>query len=171
MNRNTSSLGLSGDLRIFSVPRALARHIEWALNAIFGRPLSIVWLDQKLSPGTYAMEYQWRSNTAFASKIASTLRGWHFLRFEVREFSTTSGEGAFYRYTPDLGMHQATTLSTGDIAIHENRLMTALENSGSYESLRTAVEQALGVAWDFELEGYRRGLQMGEIEKVVKLTV
>jgi Protein of unknown function (DUF3145) len=171
MNTSTRSLGLSGDLRIYSVPRALARHIEWALNAIFGHPLSINWIDQKLSPGTYAMEYQWRSDTALASKIASTLRGWHFLRFEVREFSTQSGEGAFYRYTPALGMHQATTVSTGDIVIHENRLMTALESSHSYESLRNAVEQSLGIAWDHELESYRRGLLIGEVEKVVKLTV
>jgi hypothetical protein len=102
-----------------------------------------------------------------ASKIASTLKSWHYLRFEVREFSNISGEGVLYRCTPDLGLHQAVTASTGDVMIHENRLVTILENSRSYETLRKSVSNSLGIAWDLELESYRRGVgSEGEIRAV-----
>ena len=51
--------------------------------------------------------------------------------------------------------------------IHENRLMTVLENTRSYEALRKSVSDALGIAWDLELESYRRGIgSEGEIRAV-----
>jgi hypothetical protein len=51
--------------------------------------------------------------------------------------------------------------------VHENRLMTALENSRSYETLRESLTTALGIAWDLELESYRRGVgSEGEIRAV-----
>ena len=51
--------------------------------------------------------------------------------------------------------------------VHENRLMTALENSRSYEALRDNLSGALGIAWDLELESYRRGVgSEGEIRVV-----
>ena len=42
--------------------------------------------------------------------------------------------------------------------IHENRLQTALDSVRGYESLRAAMQEALGTAWDSELECYRLGL-------------
>jgi hypothetical protein len=87
----------------------------------------------------------------------------------VREYSTVGGEGVIYRCTPDLGLHQATTSSTGDVMIHENRLVSALEHNLSYESLRAALAETLGMAWDEELESYRRGIgEAGEIRLVSK---
>ena len=85
----------------------------------------------------------------------------------MREFSTSGGEGVLYRCTPDLGLHQATTSSTGDVMIHENRLVSALEHNLSYESLRAAIRETLGIAWDEELESYRMGVgEGGEIRLV-----
>lgn len=166
----SSSALLAGDLRIYSAPKALLRHIQWSLNEIFGYPVELNWEAQHLAPGALATHLQWRELKPVASKIASTLKSWHYLRFEVREFATGfngSGEGVLYRCTPQLGLHQAVTSSTGDVMIHENRLMTALENSRSYETLRTSLSTALGVAWDLELEGYRRGIgSEGEIRAV-----
>ena len=157
--RTTSSQSLlAGDLRIYSAPRALLRHIQWSLNEIFGYPIELNWQPQPLVAGSMACELQWRDLTPVASKIASTLKSWHYLRFEVREFSTVGGEGVLYRCTPDLGLHQAVTSSTGDVMIHENRLLTALDHTRGYESLRENIEGALGIAWDAELECYRRGI-------------
>jgi hypothetical protein len=162
--------GLAGDLRIYSAPKALLRHIQWSLNEIFGYPVELNWEQQHLSPGAFATQLQWREIKPTASKIASTLKSWHYLRFEVREYSTGhngGGEGVLYRCTPDLGLHQAVTASTGDVMIHENRLMTALENNRSYESLRQSISNSLGIAWDLELESYRRGVgSEGEIKAV-----
>jgi len=150
---------LSGDLRIYSAPKALLRHIQWSLNAIFEEKVKLEWVVQPMVAGAYACELQWRGNTECASKIASTLRSWHFVRFEVREFPTEGGEGVLYRATPTLGMHQAVTASTGDVMVHENRILTILSQSVGYESLRANIEAALGIAWDVELECYRRGLE------------
>ena len=148
----------SGDLRIYSAPRALLRHIQWSLNSIFDEKVSLEWVEQPLAMGSFACEVQWRSNKEFASKIAATLKSWHFIRFEVREFPTDGGEGVLYRCTPELGLHQAVTSSTGDVMVHENRILTILSQSRGNESLRAGMQDALGVAWDNELECYRRGI-------------
>jgi hypothetical protein len=149
---------LSGDLRIYSAPRALLRHIEWSLNAIFDETLSLSWVAQHLSAGTHACEFQWRNEKERASKIASTLKSWHFIRFEVREFPLDGGEGVLYRCTPDTGLHQAVTASTGDVMIHENRIVSLMSQAKSYETLRESMQLAIGSAWDEELECYRRGI-------------
>ena len=151
-------MNLSGDLRIYSAPKALLRHIEWSLNTIFEEHVTIEWMAQPLSAGTYACEINWRARKPRASKIASTLKSWHFIRFDVREFPTEGGEGVLYRCTPDLGLHQAVTASTGDVMIHENRIVSIMKASMSYEKLRDALNQALGMEWDEELECYRKGL-------------
>jgi len=164
-----TSAELSGDLRIYSAPRALVRHIQWSLNQIFGYPIELEWTQQRMVAGSVATEYQWRTNSAVASKIASTLKSWHYLRFEVREFPTPGGEGVLYRCTPDLGLHQSVTGSTGDIMIHENRIMTSLNSHRSYESLRESLEVTLGIAWDKELEGYRLGTLDSELDKRISI--
>ena len=158
---------LAGDLRIYSAPKALLRHIQWSMSQILGYPVELFWEEQHLQPGSMATNYQWRDVKPAASKIASALKSWHFIRFEVREFSTIGGEGILYRCTPDLGLHQAVTSSTGDVMIHENRLVSALEHNLSYESLRSAVRESLGIAWDEELESFRRGVgEAGEIRLI-----
>lgn len=156
-NPRTSSL-IAGDLRIYSAPKALLRHIQWSLNEIFGYPINLDWSAQPLAPGTLATEFQWREVRSNASTIASTLKSWHYLRFEVREYATQGGEGVFYRCTPDLGLHQAVTSSTGDVMIHENRIQSSLDSHRSYESLRQSLESSLGIAWDRELEPFRLGM-------------
>jgi hypothetical protein len=51
--------------------------------------------------------------------------------------------------------------------IHENRLVSELEHNLSYESLEAALRESLGIAWDEELESYRRGIgEAGEIRLV-----
>ncbi len=165
-NLPTGAESLAGDLRIYSAPNALLRHINWSLNEIFGSPITLHWQPQPLAAGTMSCEYQWRADKDRASRIASSLKAWHYLRFEVREYRVNGGEGVLYRCTPTLGLHQAVTASTGDIMIHENRLMTTLANSRSYESLREGVESALGTAWDEELECYRLGIRDADIAKV-----
>jgi len=159
------SKGLSGDLRIYSAPRALIRHIQWSLNQIFGEPIDIDWQPQRLAAGTLSTEYQWRGESYLASTIASTLKSWHYLRFEVREFSTLGGEGVLYRCTPELGLHQAVTSSTGDVMIHENRILTALHGHNDFEALQESLHEILGTAWDEELEWYRRGTLDSDLDR------
>lgn len=159
----------SGDLRIYSCPRALVRHVQWSLNQVFEQPVTLEWTPQPLAAGSLATTFEWRGAKAVASKLASTLKSWHYLRFEVREFPTGGGEGTLYRCTPGLGLHQATTGSSGDVMIHENRIMTAVHSHRSYESLREAIAVTLGTAWDEELECYR--LALDEIDDDRRTTI
>lgn len=158
--RSTSNL--AGDLRIYSAPKALLRHIQWSMNKIFEGVVVLDWVNQPLAPGSMSCELQWRSGNPLASKIAGTLKSWHFIRFEVREYPLTVndavGEGVLYRCTPDLGLHQAVTSSTGDVMVHENRLQTIMDTHRNYEALQSALAGALGHSWDQELEWYRRGI-------------
>ena len=153
---------LAGDLHIYSAPRALLRHIQWSLNSIFDSLVTIEWVNQPLLAGASAMSIEWKSGKEHASKIASTLKSWHFIRFEVREYPIGGGEGVLYRCTPDLGLHQAVTASTGDVMIHENRIRTLMDTHVTNETLRDALDGALGQKWDEELECYRRALEVGE---------
>jgi hypothetical protein len=168
---SSSPSHFSGDLRIYSCPRALVRHIQWSLNQIFDYPVSLDWAPQPLVAGALATTFEWRGFKPVASTLASTLKSWHYLRFEVREFPTGGGEGTLYRCTPGLGLHQATTGSSGDVMIHENRIMTAMQAHRSYESLREAIAVTLGTAWDEELECYRLAVEAGGDDYRATMTI
>ena len=47
--------------------------------------------------------------------------------------------------------------------VHENRLQTIVNTSKSYDVLRENIEASLGIAWDSELECYRRGVRHDEL--------
>lgn len=152
------SITYAGDLRIYSVPSALVAHVEWALNQHLGGAQEFNWLPQPLSPGAYALEFEWKSNKAVAAKIAISLKGWHFIRFEMREINIASTEGTLFRCTPDLGLHQATTGSTGDVMIPENQIINLIQKSVGVEKLKKSLENAIGTEWDQELEPFRIAL-------------
>ena len=152
-NRDRLKESVAGLLVIHSAPNALRPHIEWGLQSILGTWLTLQWRDQPCAPGTYRTTVEFRDVRGSAAKIASALRGWHYLRFEVREESELGGE--FYRSTPELGIHRASIDGAGSILINENQITTALDKSFDEEALRTALEDALGMKWELELEPLR----------------
>ena len=91
-----------------------------------------------------------------AAAIASALRGWNHLRFEVTEDPTSASEGARYSYTPDLGVFHAVTGLHGDIMIPEDRIRHAVRTaSRGGRDLGQVLDELLGRAWDAELEPFR----------------
>jgi len=148
----------AGDLRIYSVPSALLAHVEWAINQKLEQSHQFDWISQPLSPGSYSLEFEWKFNKSIAGKLAIALKGWHFIRFEMREASSRSTEGTLFRCTPDLGLHQATTGSTGDVMIPENQISNLIYKSMSVEKLKSSLENAIGAQWDSELEPFRIAL-------------
>ena len=153
---------LAGDLRIYSAPKALLRHIQWSLNEIFGYPVELNWEAQHLAPGALATQLQWRELKPVASKIASTLKSWHYLRFEVQEFCSEGAE--LFRFTPELGMHRAFTDGTGSILISENVIRKSLATFDDLE-IRENLGLALGSQWDQALEPYR-GVDLQEVQRL-----
>jgi Protein of unknown function (DUF3145) len=145
-----------GVLYVHSAPRALCPHVEWAVAGVLGTRVNLDWIRQPASPGTWRSELSWQGEPASASKLASALRGWQLLRFEVTAEPSPGAEGERYSCTPDLGIFHAVTGVHGDIMIPEDRLRAALVRARSGESeLEAELARLLGKPWDDELEPFR----------------
>jgi len=148
-----------GVLYIHSAPPALCPHIEWAVAGVLGARASLDWIPQSASPGTWRAELCWYGEAGTAAKLASALRGWHLLRFEVTEEPSAGCEGERYSGTPTLGLFRAVTGVNGDILIPEDRLRAAMlrvEADGDHEvALADEIQLLLGKPWDDELEPFR----------------
>ena len=88
--------------------------------------------------------------------MASALRGWNHLRFEITEEPTSSTEGSRYSYTPDLGVFHAITGVHGDLMVPEDRLRAAVMAAMAKDlQLADEIDKLLGKPWDDELETFR----------------
>jgi hypothetical protein len=149
-----------GVLYVHSAPSALCPHIEWAAGGVLGSAVSLEWTPQSAQAGTYRAEFSWTGEAGGAAAIASALRGWNHLRFEVTEEPTASGhggtEGARYSYTPSLGIFHAVIGVHGDIMIPEDRLKAAVVKASLGDTtLVLEIDKLLGRPWDDELETFR----------------
>ena len=104
----------------------------------------------------YRAELSWQGEPGTGAKLASALRGWMHLRFEVTEEPSLGHEGARYSYTPELGVFHATTGVHGDIMVPEDRLKAVLLKASLGEvDLQDELRRLLGGPWDDELEPFR----------------
>jgi len=153
---------LAGLVVIHSAPLALRQHIEWGLNSLLSAPQNIFWRDQPLNPGTVRTAIEFRAPIGTASKIATALKNWHYLRFEVSELGTQGGE--IFRCTPELGIHRATVDSVGTILVSEDVIRKALAHFDDLE-VRENLGLALGTEWEEALEPYR-GVDLQEVQRL-----
>ncbi|GHF34608.1 hypothetical protein GCM10010218_14720 [Streptomyces mashuensis] len=145
-----------GVLYVHSAPRALCPHVEWAVTGVLGARVTLDWIRQPAAPGTWRTELSWQGRPGTASKLASALRGWHLLRFEVTAEPCATAEGERYSSTPGLGIFHAVTGMHGDILVPEDRLRAALARARRGETeLQAEVDKLLGKPWDDELEPFR----------------
>jgi hypothetical protein len=144
------------------------QHIEWAINQAVGQVVSFTWVNQPLNPGSKAMEFEYKHHLPIAAKLVIALKAWHYIRFEVREVNKNTQDVIFFRATPELGLHQVSATTNGDVVLNENQINTIIKNSLSYEKLQANLENALGVNWDIELEPYRIALASGMLDSVSK---
>ena len=152
----TSRVATRGVLYVHSAPSALCPHVEWAVAGVFGVPVSLSWIPQPAATGAYRAEFSWQGDVGTAARVASALRGWNQLRFEITEEPSTGNEGARYSYTPTLGVFHAVTGVHGDIMIPEDRLKAVAAKAAQGEtSLEIEIELLLGRPWDDELEAFR----------------
>jgi hypothetical protein len=152
----TSRQATRGVIYVHSAPSALCPHIEWALGGVLGNAVNLEWTPQPAQAGTYRSEYSWLGDAGTAAAIASAVRGWNHLRFEITEEPTSSTEGSRYSCTPDLGVFHAVTGVHGDIMIPEDRLKAAVVKAALGETtLEIEIDKLLGKPWDDELETFR----------------
>ena len=152
----TTRTATRGVLYVHSAPSALCPHIEWAAGGVLGNAVSLEWTPQSAQAGTYRAELSWAAEAGTAAALASALRGWNHLRFEVTEEPTAGTEGSRFSYTPDLGVFHAVTGVHGDILIPEDRLKAAVVKAALGDTtLNNEIDKLLGKPWDDELETFR----------------
>jgi hypothetical protein len=144
-----------GVLHIHSAPSALCPHIEWAVGGVFGMPVRLSWTGQPIERAAYRTEHAWTGPVGTAARLASALKGWQKVRFEVTEEATARSEAQRYSYTPTLGIFSAVTGLHGDIQVPEDRLRHAMAATGRGRDLGAALAELLGEPWDAELEPFR----------------
>lgn len=144
-----------GVLFIHSAPSALCPHIEWAAQGALGVPVSFSWTGQPVSPGMFRAELSWQAPQGTGAVLASALRGWEHLRYEVTEEASRGVDGSRWSHTPSLGIFHAATDVHGNMMIPEDRIRAALEHHGSMAEMRATLDLALGEPWDEELEPFR----------------
>ena len=145
-----------GVLYVHSAPSALCPHVEWAVGGVLGVPVNLDWTPQPAQAGTYRAELSWTGSVGSAAAVASGLKGWNHLRFEITEEPTSGSEGLRFSCTPELGVFHAVTGLHGDIMIPEDRLKAAVVKSALGETtLMLEIDRLLGKPWDDELETFR----------------
>lgn len=153
------SVTTHGVVYVHSAPSALCPHVEWAIGGILGVPVRLSWTPQPASAGTYRAELSWQATAGTAATLASALRGWTHLRFEITEEPTAVSEGCRYSYTTELGIFHAVTGLHGDLLIPEDRLRAAVLKAAAGEAtLEHEIDRLLGRPWDEEMEAFRRAV-------------
>lgn len=145
-----------GVVYVHSTPSALCPHIGWALESLLDVPVRIEWTPQPIAKGLVRGDFSWHAAPGTGARLASALRGWEHLRYEVTEDPSPGADGSRWSHTPDLGIHHTWTSATGDAVVNEDRLRSALAAShGDPDQFRVEMAELLGTAWDQELEPFR----------------
>jgi hypothetical protein len=145
-----------GVVYVHSTPKALCPHIVWAIEGVLGTRVSVDWTDQPAGPGLVRAELSWAGEAGTGARIASALRGWDHLRYEVTEEPSAGCDGSRWSHTPRLGIHHTWTSASGDAVINEDRLReVVMLAQGSPEAMHEMIEELLGTDWDDELEPFR----------------
>lgn len=149
-----------GVIYVHSAPRALCPHVEWAAGRALGRAVNFDWRDQPVLKGASRTEFFWEGDAGTGAALASALRGWEHLRYEVTEDAGLGTDGGRWMHTPDLGIFFAQTDTVGNVVIPEDRIRYAMEVAGANAvELHRELRLALGQAWDDELEVFRHAGQ------------
>ncbi|WP_159620677.1 DUF3145 domain-containing protein [Ruania rhizosphaerae] len=140
---------------VHSAPRALCPHVEWAAGSVLEGRTSFDWTVQPAAPGMYRAETSWMGPAGTGARLASALRGWTHLRYEVTEEPSRGVDGGRWSHTPELGIFHTQVDAHGNNVIPEDRVRAAMEHAGDPSRMSRELELALGQAWDDELEPFR----------------
>lgn len=144
-----------GVVYVHSSPLAVCPHVEWAVARALTVPVSLRWTAQPVEPTARRAELSWTGRPGTGARVATELRQWPMLRFEVTEEPSPDVDGERFMHVPGRGLFRATMGAAGDTQLGEDQLRTLIGKARNSEALAYALEQALGTAWDDELEPYR----------------
>jgi hypothetical protein len=156
MSAVASGVSTRGVVLVHSAPRALCPHVEWAVGSVLDTRVAADWVAQPAAPGLFRTELSWTGPVGTGARLASALRGWTHLRYEVTEESSRGADGGRWSHTPDLGIFYAQTDVHGNVVVPEDRIRYAMEIAAfDAGELHRELRLALGQAWDDELEPFR----------------
>src|SRR3954454_16723724 len=99
MSKATSTgVASRGVLYVHASPSALCPHVEWAVGGVLGAPVDLSWTPQPAKAGSYRAESSGSGPVGTGAGIASALRRWEHLLFEVTEEATAGSEGARFSF-------------------------------------------------------------------------
>lgn len=159
-----------GVVYVHSCPAAVCPHVEWAISGVLNIRVNLTWTDQPAAPGTLRAECSWTGEAGTAAKIASALRSWSLLRFEVTEDASEGVDGERISYVPDRGVFRTAISANGDVVVTEQRLRRLLATSATTDDFERGLNELLGAAWDADLEAFRHagdGAQIRWLHQVV----
>ncbi len=159
-----------GYLYIHAAPRAVLRNLEWGMAEVLQMPISLKWESQPLLSGSYRSEVSWNGLQGTGSSLVSTLKGWHYITFELFESSSQGSDGSLYMFSPELGLFRGTVSPTGDLVINENQIQKILSGNLKPMHALEEIENLLGKKWDDALDPYRH-LAMGGEDVDARLSV
>ena len=90
-----------GVVFVHSTPTALCPHITWALEGVLGQRFTLDWTPQPLGRSLVRSELSWSGEVGTGGRIASAMRGWDNLRYEVTEEPSPGTDGSRWSHTPD----------------------------------------------------------------------
>lgn len=145
-----------GALYIHSAPTALCPHIDWAIGSVVARRTELKWIAQPAAAGLMRAELAWAGEQGTGALLATALRGWANLRYEITEEASRGVDASRWSFTPELGIFHATTDVAGNVMVSEDRIRYAYEaGQGNPAAVYHELSLALGEAWDEELEPFR----------------
>jgi hypothetical protein len=98
----------------------------------------------------------WVGEADLSAKIASALRIFPNVRFEVTEEPSAGFDGQRIVSTPSLGVWRSSMGVFGETFVSDDKLRTAITNAATAgHSLVEAVDEVMGGPWDRELEPFR----------------
>lgn len=151
----------SGVVYIHSSPSALCPHVEWALSDALDCRANLKWSTQPASDGQLRATTDWVGPVGTGAALATVLRSWQMLRFEVTEDASDGVDGERFAHVPGLGLWRGSTSANGDVILGEMRLRALME-SGAH-NLAAEIDHALGADWDAALEPFRTGGSGAEV--------
>jgi hypothetical protein len=149
---------VSGWVEIFSAPNALHQHIQWSIAQHLDIDINLQWSSQPLVPGSGQCRLRCSGAPGISGRLAHTLAGWHYLRFDISEEASAGCDGSRYLATPSLGLFHGTVGGNGDFYLSENRIRALLDSAlRNGRDVESALDEALGAAWEDELHPFRVG--------------
>ncbi len=156
MSVTASRYATRGVVFIHSTPTVVCPHITWALENVLGQALHLDWTIQPAGPRMVRAEISWTGDAGTGARLASALRGWDHVRYEVTEEPSPGVDGSRWSHTPTLGLHHTWISANGDAMVNEDRLRDVFEaHQGDVPALHAAIDALLGAPWDRELEPFR----------------